>query len=100
MANYVKFMRGTPKAYEMLLASPQKPNIDTLYFIYDDDAAQAKLYLGEKLIAGSGSSTNVGELVLGDLTDISLSTELKNKEEKLKELNPVMIETIPLSLRI
>jgi hypothetical protein len=35
--------------------------------------------LGEKLIAGGGSSTNVGELVLSDLTDISLSTELKNK---------------------
>ena len=37
LANYVKFMRGTPKAYEALLKGPQKPNADTLYFIYEND---------------------------------------------------------------
>ena len=67
-------MRGTPKAYEMLLASPQRPDIDTLYFIYEDDAANAKLYLGEKLIAGGNS-----ELALGNLDDVELSSELQNR---------------------
>lgn len=63
----------------MLLNSPQKPNIDTLYFIYDDDASNAKLYLGEKLIAGGNSSTDIGDIVLSDLHDVSLNAELKNK---------------------
>jgi hypothetical protein len=79
LANYVKFIRGTPKAYEMLLASPQKPDIDTLYFIYEDDAANAKLYLGEKLIAGGDSSTPVEKLSLNDLSDVTLSATLQNK---------------------
>ena len=72
-------MRGTPKAYEMLLASPQKPDIDTLYFIYEDDATNAKLYLGEKLIAGGNSSTDITEFTLGSLDDVELSSELQNR---------------------
>lgn len=70
-------MRGTPKAYEMLLASPEKPNVDTLYFISETDSSNAVLYLGEKLIAGGGSS--IGEINLGNLTDISLSADLADK---------------------
>lgn len=69
-------MRGTPKAYEMLLNSPEKPNIDTLYFISDADSSKAKLYLGEKLIAGGEDKP---KLELGNLTDISLSEDLKDK---------------------
>ena len=75
MANYVKFMRGTSKAYEALLNSVNKPNVDTLYFIYDSDASKAKLYLGEKLIAGGGEG---GSLSLGDLTNVTL-TDLRDK---------------------
>ena len=77
MANYVKFMRGTPKAYAALLASPQKPNADTLYFIYEEDAADAVLYLGEKLIAGG--SAEISEISLGTLSDIALNPDLENK---------------------
>lgn len=49
MANYVKFLRGTPAAYANL---PNKDN-DTLYFIYEEDEASSLLYLGSKLITGS-----------------------------------------------
>lgn len=70
-------MRGTPKAYEMLLASPEKPNVDTLYFISEADSSNAVLYLGEKLIAGGGGAA--GEISLSNLTDISLSTDLADK---------------------
>lgn len=51
-ANYVKFLRGTPEAYNNLA---QKDS-DTLYFISATDSTTGKLYLGEKLIAGSGGS--------------------------------------------
>ena len=68
-------MRGTSKAYEALLNSVNKPNVDTLYFIYDADASKAKLYLGEKLIAGGGEG---GPLSLGDLTNVTL-TDLRDK---------------------
>jgi len=77
LANYVKFMRGTPKAYEMLLASPEKPNVDTLYFISEADSTNAVLYLGEKLIAGGGGAA--GKISLSELTDIALSTDLADK---------------------
>lgn len=69
-------MRGTPKAYEMLLASPEKPNVDTLYFISEADSSNAVLYLGEKLIAGGSTAT---EINLSNLTDIALSTDLADK---------------------
>lgn len=61
----------------MLLASPEKPNVDTLYFISEADSSSAVLYLGEKLIAGGGSST--GEISLSNLNDIALSTDLADK---------------------
>lgn len=71
-------MRGTPRAYELLLQSPQKPNIDTLYFIYEEDAADAKLYLGEKLIAGGGAGEIL--LTLKELQDVAVSSELADKQ--------------------
>lgn len=68
-------MRGTPRAYELLLQSAEKPNVDTLYFISENDASNATLYLGEKLIAGGVS----GDINLGNLDDIALSADLKDK---------------------
>ena len=49
--NYVKFVRGTPLAYERATKYD-----DTLYFIHDADANEGSLYLGTKLIAGSGAN--------------------------------------------
>lgn len=65
MENYVKFLRGTPAAFEKLAA---KDN-NTLYFISEPGAKNGLLYLGDKLIAG-GSSGDISNLSLGDLKDI------------------------------
>lgn len=61
MANYVKFFRGTPKAY----ANTVK-NSDTLYFVSESDSNIGSLYLGSKLISGEINS-------LTELEDILLS---------------------------
>ncbi len=76
MANYVKFMRGTPAAYQALLNSAEKPNNDTLYFISEKDSNDAILYLGSKLIAG-GSSDVV--LSLENIANTHI-TELEDKD--------------------
>ena len=71
MANYVKFLRGTPNAY----ANCEK-NIDTLYFVSEKDSNECKLYLGEQLIAG-GSTTggeSSGAKTLAELEDVLLNT--------------------------
>lgn len=67
--NYVKFLRGTPNAYNQL--SPKDD--DTLYFVCEKDADHGVLYLGEKLISGSlsGSST------LQDLTDVVIGAGIE-----------------------
>ena len=68
MENYVKFLRGTPAAFEKLAA---KDN-NTLYFISEPGAKNGLLYLGEKLIAG-GTSGDISNLSLEDLKDIDIS---------------------------
>lgn len=70
---YVKFVRGTTSAFKALT---NKAN-DTLYFIYDaDDTSSGSLYLGSRLIGGTGSAASSS---LGDLKDVLL-TELGDKE--------------------
>lgn len=68
LENYVKFLRGTPEAYNRLA----KKDVDTLYFISEPEAATGMLYLGSKLIAGGIS----GDLTLSDLKDIALSESI------------------------
>ena len=68
LENYVKFLRGTPSAYEKLA----NKNVDTLYFISEPEAATGMLYLGSKLIAGGISS----DLTLSDLKGITLSEDI------------------------
>lgn len=77
MANYVKFMRGTPRAYDALLNGPQRPSPDTLYFIYEEDASNAVLYLGERLIAGG--EADISNITLDSLKDIAINPDLENK---------------------
>lgn len=75
MANYVKFLRGSPEAYAKLA---QKDN-DTLYFIYENDESNATLYLGSKLIAGIENGSDAGGVVsLADLDDVLISNNLIN----------------------
>lgn len=66
--NYVKFIRGTPAAFEKL----SQKNSDTLYFISDVDSKTGSLYLGEKLISQSIAS-------LQDLENISFEN-LQDKD--------------------
>lgn len=73
MANYVKFMRGTPEAYKRLIHK----NEDTLYFISEKDAADGVLYLGSKLISGEGDSIN--ELSISALKDVLIENNLSDQ---------------------
>ena len=77
MANYVKFRRGTPAAFQTILdAGNAEP--DTLYFIYKEDEATSELYLGSKLIAGGGEVT--GATTLRGLQDVLLSESLSETD--------------------
>ena len=75
--NYVKFRRGNPEAFKLLLQE-NKAELDTLYFIYEEDAAIGELYLGPKLIAG-GSSIE-GARYLSALQDVLLSSKLNTND--------------------
>ena len=58
MANYVKFVRGTPNEYHAL--NPK--NTDTLYFICEENEDTAELYLGNKFIAGIDETNCLAQL--------------------------------------
>lgn len=58
---YVKFIKGTSKAYANLL----KKDPDTLYFISDNDE-NGLLYLGTKLI-GDGSGADLGKIAINEV---------------------------------
>ena len=74
--SYVKFVRGTATAWNQLKTANQVYD-DTLYFIYKStDATIGNLYLGTKLIGGTGSG---GASSLADLTDVIVS-EFSNKD--------------------
>lgn len=76
MANYVKFLRGTPAAYERLVAN-EGTNSDTLYFIYEKDESTGVLYLGSKLIAGSVGGNSANSVTkLSELKDVLISNNL------------------------
>ncbi len=71
MANYVKFLRGTPAAWAALPI--EQRNSDTLYFIFNEESNEADLYLGNRLISG-GSAVDDGKSTLAALSDVFLST--------------------------
>ena len=78
MANYVKFRRGTTEAFK---AFPKDQlELDTLYFIYDDDASTADLYLGSKLISSGANDESVGATSLAKLSDVVINAGLANKD--------------------
>ena len=64
-AQYVKFVRGTPTAFSNL----SNKDTDTLYFISEVGAQSGLLYLGDKLISGSISSSELGTVILNNLGD-------------------------------
>lgn len=67
MANYVKFIQGTPKQYDSL-KNLTKVDSNALYFISEVDDLNGKLYLGEKLMS-------TGISYVKDLEDTSISTD-------------------------
>ena len=67
LGNYVKFLRGTPAAWDRLGTKDS----DTLYFISENNSAKGKLYLGTKLIADGENITR-----LADLEDVFLEEGL------------------------
>lgn len=73
LANYVKFLKGTPGAYAAL----ETKNADTLYFITAADSTVGKLYLGDILVAGNVTpdGTNVIDS-LAELNDVNLKNNL------------------------
>lgn len=66
MANYVKFMRGTPKAFSQLTSK----DMNTLYFIAEKDATSGRLYLGDKELICDNHDASVA--FLRDLVDVNL----------------------------
>lgn len=72
--SYVKFLRGSISAWEELKTNyPQRIDNDTLYFIYNENDTEGKLYLGNKLI--SGDSSGAGTINIADLSDIYIDDE-------------------------
>lgn len=68
MINYVKFLRGTPTAYQGL----ETKDHNTLYFISEEEANTGSLYLGDKLISGSLDLTKFS---IKDLKDVNINGE-------------------------
>lgn len=64
-SQYVKFVRGTPTAFNNLT----EKNADTLYFISETNANTGKLYLGSKLISGSTSIDSIGDIIISTIGD-------------------------------
>lgn len=67
IGNYVKFLRGTPTAWEKI--SDAEKNKDTLYFISEQDGSTGQLYLGSKLIIGEVSKIHK----IDDLENVLIS---------------------------
>lgn len=64
---YVRFLRGTPAAFEKVLVKDP----DTLYFISEVGADTGDLYLGHKLIAGKSALVKMS---LDDLTNVIIDS--------------------------
>ena len=67
LENYVKFLRGTPAAYNALIEKDK----DALYFISEKDSKYGTLYLGSKVIAGEGSAPE--SITLNSLKDVAIN---------------------------
>ena len=89
--NYVKFLRGTPAAWETI----ENKDPDTLYFIANNGASTGQLYLGSKLISGGGGGSG-GAVTLGDLQDVLISNNIPSDAVLIYQNNawrPVSLET-------
>ena len=98
--NFVKFLRGSQAAYNRL----SNPDINTLYFIYDENSTDArpsgKLYLGRYLINDSEASS----IALGDLSDTDIGTltgtEILRYNINLQKWQPILAQDLLAELEI
>lgn len=98
--NFVKFLRGPQAAYNRL----SNPDINTLYFIYDEDSTElqpkGKLYLGRYLINDTIGSTialsNLADTDIGTLT----GTELLRYNATLQKWQPILARDLLSELQI
>ena len=65
MVHYVQFFRGSPESY----ANLKVKNMDTLYFLSENNSEEGKLYLGTKEISG----TSFGDMTLSDISNIEIN---------------------------
>ena len=72
-ANYVKFLRGTPTAYNNLT----KKDSDTLYFVSEKDSTVGKLDLGNVRISDSLNEEGLVDY-LSELKDVDTSGAVQN----------------------
>lgn len=95
MANYVKFMRGTPAAY---LALPVKEP-DTIYFVYEEENTYGDLYIGSRKVA-SNISDDTGAIAtkLNELADVDVSLGLTDGQ--LLAWNAAHAKWEPMTLAI
>ena len=73
LANYVKFLRGTPTAYNNLAIK----DTDTLYFVAEKGATTGKLYLGSVCISGSLNEEGLVDY-LSELQDVDTAGAVQN----------------------
>lgn len=92
MANYVKFIRGTPSAYENL----QIKEADTLYFISEATSTIGKLYIGDKLISSEMSQEDL-KFYLKNLEDVDITGA---KQNDLLSYDATNQKWIPINLGI
>lgn len=93
LANYVKFLKGTPAAYEAA-----KKYDDTLYFISEQDDSSIALYLGSRLVAGA----DLNKTSIDALKDVLIQEKLVDKsflvydESEEKWINKSLEEALPV----
>lgn len=92
MMNYVKFIRGTQAAWEAL----QEKDKNTLYFIYESSlSTTGKLYLGDKLISGDSSSSDISDILsILQGEGISDGSLIVYDEEQGKWVNKPVVEAL------
>ena len=73
-SGYVRFIRGTPTAWNNL----EKKDDNTLYFISEKGSSSGLLYLGSKLISGSGEINIQSNTSLNKLKDVALNLNIQD----------------------
>ena len=91
MTKYVKFMRGTPTAYDNL----RTKEADTLYFISETDAVTGKLYIGDKLVNSNLTMQDL-QFYLSKLEDVDVSNV---EHGDLLSYNAMDQKWIPVSVK-